>query len=117
LKLENVHREIEAIYARIGILSIHILKHLAGIGEKSLDCPEILDALNALQTGDLSEHMKIRVGDLVIVKNEVKAKVVEISVSDFGCEKYKVEFCDKRGEWTFSFDETEYVRSDLQRLL
>ncbi len=115
-KLENVHREIESIFARIGILSVHILKCLAGIGEKVLDCPEILTALNSLETGDLSEHMKVNVGDLVLVKNEVKARVVEISVSKFGCEKYRVEFCDKRGEFTFSFEETEYVRSDLRKL-
>jgi len=53
---------------------------------------------------------------MVLVRNEVKAKVVKIEVSGYGCKKYHVQFYDKRGNWSFSFQDTIFLREELQKI-
>lgn len=115
-KLNNIHKELLAIYARVAILAFHILKNLSGIGNEILKCEELLKALDSFETNEFSNSLDIQKGDLVLVRNEIKAKVIKIEVSGYGCKKYHVEFCDKRGNWNFSFQNNIFLREELQKI-
>ncbi len=115
-KLIDVHKELTAIYARTAVLAFHILKNLSGIGNGVLVCNELLQALNNFDTNKFSGFLDIQEGDLVLVRNEVKAKVIKVEVSGYGCKKYHVQFCDKRNGWSFGFQDTVFLREELQKL-
>jgi len=114
--LKNYHQEVDGLYARVVVLASNILKHLAIIGKDCIGNSDLIEAINGLETDNLPKSFLINIGDNVLVKREVKAKVAEISVSKYGCKKYKVEYTDKRGDWSWSFEQEWFLLKDLTRL-
>lgn len=113
--LKNYHQEITGLYATIYILSLNILKNIISIGEQNINDKTLIESIKGLRT-DLSDNFLIKIGDFVTVKKEVKAKVVEILVSKYGCKKYKVEYADKRGDWNMSFEQEWFLLKDLTKI-
>lgn len=113
--LKNYHQEVDGLYARIAVLASNILKHLAIIGKDCIDNTELVEAINGLETDNLPKSFLINIGDNVLVKREIKAKVTEISVSKYGCKKYKVEYTDKRGNWNWAFEQEWFLLKDLTK--
>lgn len=114
--LKNYHQEINGLYARIAVLASNILKHLALIGENCVGNNDLIGAINELKTDALPKSFLINIGDDVLVKRQVKAKVIEMSISKYGCKKYKVEYIDKRGDWSWSFEQEWFLLKDLAKL-
>lgn len=112
--LKKYHVEIEALYSKIYFLSISMLKNLVEIGEKSLD-NKIVELIYLFKN-DLPKFLQIEKGDVVLVKNSVKARVVDILMSDYGCKKYKVEYIYKKNDWSFGFDEEWFTLKDLRKV-
>lgn len=96
--LQNYHREILAIYARAAVLASNILKHLVVIGDGVISSDDIREAINGLRTDSLPQNLSLDVGDKVIVLNQMRAEIVDVSISKYGCKKYKVKYDDKRGD-------------------
>jgi hypothetical protein len=114
--LKNYHREIWAIYARAAVLASNVLKHLVIIGSDVIKNNNIKEAINGLQTDNLPQNISINVGDKVLVLKQIRAEVVEISNSAYGCKKYKVKYGDKREGWNWSFEREWFLQKDLSRL-
>jgi fumarylacetoacetate (FAA) hydrolase family protein len=47
---------------------------------------------------------------------QIKAEVVEISKSKYGCKKYKVKYDDKRGNWNFTFEREWLMLKELTKI-
>lgn len=115
--LKNYHQEIEGLYARIAVLSSSILKHLAIIGDTYISNQDIKNAIYGLKTVDLPQNYLFSVGDKVLVLKQIKAEIVEISTSKYGCKKYKVKYSDKRGDWSWAFNREWFLLKDLTKLV
>ncbi len=110
--LKHYHQEMLGLYAKIYLLTLSILKQLILIGGDKINNLELIGSIQSLKT----ETSNLNIGDIVTVKNEVKAKIIYASVSKSGCKKYRVEYIDKRGSWNFSFDEEWFLFEDLKKL-
>lgn len=115
--LKNYHQEIEALYARIAVLSSSILKHLVIIGDTCISNLDIKNAISGIKTVDLPQEYQFNVGDEVLVLKQIKAEIVEVSTSSYGCKKYKVKYSDKRGNWTWTFNREWFLLKDLTKLV
>lgn len=115
--LQSYHTVVDGLYARVFILASCILKNLATIGHDCLKDSTITEALNSLETDNLPNSFLICIGDKVLVKGKILAKVTDVSVSKYGCKKYRVEYVDKREEWTFAFDQDWFLLKDLKKLI
>lgn len=113
--LRNYHREIWAIYARAAALASNILKHLVMIGGDTITNNDITEAISGLKTDTLPQNLSLKIGDKVIVLNQIRAEIVEISTSKYGCKKYKVKYDDKRGEWSWSFEREWFLLKELTK--
>src|SRR3989344_472465 len=107
--LRNYHLEIMGLYARSAVLTSNILKYLVIIGENNINNNEIKNAINGLKTDGLPQNFVFNVGDKVLVLGQIKAEIIEISQSKYGCKKYKVKYDDKRDNWSWSFDREWFV--------
>lgn len=114
--LRNYHREIMGLYARSAILASNILKYLVVIGENNIKNNDIKNAINRLKTDGLPQNLVFNVGDNVLVLGQIKAEIIEISQSKYGCKKYKVKYDDKRGDWSWSFEREWFVIKELTKL-
>lgn len=115
--LKNYHQEIGGIYARIAVLSSSILKHLASIGDAHINNEDIKNAINGLKTVDLPHNYQFNVGDKVLVLKQIKAEIVDVTTSSYGCKKYKVKYSDKRGDWSWAFNQEWFLLKDLTKLV
>ncbi len=111
--LKNYHQETQALYGRVAILASNILKHLVTIGEDAIQDKDLVEAIKGLKTDSLPDAFTLDIGDVVLVKKQIRAKITDISVSKFGCKKYKVEYVDKRGEWSWAFEQEWFLLKDL----
>lgn len=113
--LLDYHQELDALYAQIYLFGIMILKDLVQIGEGVLEDSEILRAILELKSS-LSEEFTIELDDIVLVKNQIKAKIVDIKESSYKIKKYKVEYIEKLGDFTLSFPDEWYLLRDLRKI-
>ena len=114
--LRNYHREIWAIYARAAVLASNILKHLITIGGDTINNNDITEAISGLETDTLPQNISLKIGDKVIVLNQIRAEIVEISTSKYGCKKYKVKYEDKRGDRSWSFEREWFLLKELAKI-
>lgn len=114
--LRNYHQEIEGLYARVAVLSSSILKHLAIIGDSHISNKDIKEAINGLETVNLPQNFLFNVGDKVLVLKQIKAEIVEVSISKYGCKKYKVKYDDKRADWNWSFNREWFLLKEISKL-
>ncbi len=114
--LRNYHQEVTALYARIAVLASNILKNLVSIGEKEISNTDIKEAIKGLKTDHLPQNYTFVVGDKVLVLRQVKAEILEISHSKYGCKKYKVKYDDKRGDWNWSFGREWFLLKELTKI-
>ena len=114
--LRNYHRELMGLYARSSVLASNILKYLVIIGENQINNDEIEDAINGLKTESLPQNFVLNTGDKVLVLGQIKAEIIEISQSKYGCKKYKVKYDDKRGDWSWTFESEWFVLKELTKL-
>lgn len=115
--LRNYHREIWAIYARMAVLASNILKHLIVIGDGIISNRDILEAISGLKTDSLPQNLLLAVGDGVVVLNQIRAEIVDISVSKYGCKKYKVKYDDKQNGWSWSFEREWFLLKELSKVV
>lgn len=111
--LKYYHQEMLGLYAKMYSLTLDILKQLILIGGDKINNTELVESIKSLKT----EMFNLSIGHVVMVKNEVKAKIIDTSVSKNGCRKYKVEYIDKRDVWSFAFDEEWFLFKDLRKVL
>lgn len=114
--LKNYHREITGLYARSTVLASNILKHLVVIGEEVISNTDIREAINDLRTDSLPKNLSLNIGDKVIVLNQVRAEIIEISASKYGCKKYRVKYNDKRNDCNWSFEREWFLLKELLKL-
>lgn len=115
-EIDDVQDFMKVLYGGVYILAVYTQKNLTKIGSGVLPCQDLLDALDGIESDDFNGDLKIDIGDRVLVKRQIKAIVKNITFSTYGCAKYEVEFGDKRGDASWSFDETFYLRKDLEKL-
>lgn len=115
-KLDNPNHDLHILYGRVFLLAAPIIKNLATIGRNVLNCPDLIEAIFNLETDDLPDSLKIQKGDWVLVRGQVRAIVSEVNISQYGCEKYTVEYKDKRGDWSLQFDDTELLRHEIEKI-
>ena len=115
--LRNYHREIWAIYARAAVLASNILKYLIVIGDDTISNHDIREAISGLKTDSLPQNLLLTVGDRVVVLNQIKAEIVEVSVSKYGCKKYKVKYDDKQNGWSWSFEREWFLLKELSKIV
>lgn len=114
--LRNYHQEVTALYARVSVLASNILKNLVSIGEKQIDNTDIKEAIKGLKTDNLPQNYKFAVGDKVLVLRQIKAQILEISQSKYGCKKYKVRYDDKCGDFDWSFEREWFLLRELKKI-
>lgn len=114
--LGNYHQEIDGLYARIAVLSANILSHLVIIGEKCIRNSELVNEIKGIKLNRLPEAFSLSIGDSVLVRKAIKAEVIEISISKYGCKKYKVKYTDKRGNWNMAFEQEWFLIKDLIKI-
>jgi len=114
--LRNYHREIIGLYARSAVLASNILKYLIIIGGNNINNDDIKNAINGLKTDGLPQNFVFNVGDKVLVLGQIKAEIIEISQSKYGCRKYKVKYDDKRDNWSWSFEREWFKIKELTKL-
>ena len=114
--LRNYHREIMGLYARSAILASNILKNLVIIGKNNINNNDIKDAIDGLKTDGLPQSFIFNIGDKVLVLGQIKAEIIEIPQSKYGCKKYKVKYDDKRGDWSWSFEREWFMIRELTKL-
>lgn len=114
--LKNYHQEIDGLYARMAILSANILSNVVTISEKCIGNSELINAIKGIELDSLPEAFLLSVGDNVLVRRAIKAEVTEISVSKYGCKKYKVRYADKRGIWSMAFEQEWFLVKDLIKI-
>lgn len=114
--LSNYHQGITALYARTAILASNVLKHLAVIGEDEINDNELKEAINELKTDQISNEFVLTVGDRVMVLGQIEAVIKEVASTRFGCKKYRVEYDDKRGDWSWSFNREWFLLKDLRKV-
>lgn len=114
--LKNYHNEIIAIYGRTAVLASNILKYLIVIGDGYISNKDIIDEIKGIETDQLPPDYNFNVGDKVLVCGQVKGEIIDISLSDYGCKKYKVKFNDKRGMWDFKFEREYFLLKELTKI-
>lgn len=114
--IEDVQTFLKVLYGKVYILAVYTHKNLTKIGAGVLQCQDLIDALDGIESDDFDGDLKINVGDSVIVRKQIKAIVKNITHTQYGCAKYEVEFNDKRGAWSHSFPETVYLRKDIEKI-
>jgi len=115
-EIDDVQEFMKVLYGGVYILAVYTQKNLTKIGSGVLPCQGLLDALDGIESDDFNGDLKIDIGDSVLVKRQIKAVVKNVMFSDYGCARYEVEFNDKRGDASWSFEKTLYLRKDLQKL-
>lgn len=114
--LRNYHRELMGLYARSAVLASNILKYLVVIGGNQINNNEIKGAINGLKTDGLPKNFMFDIGDKVLVLGQIKAEIIEISQSKYGCRKYKVKYDDKRADWSWSFEREWFLLKEISKL-
>src|SRR3989344_7662897 len=114
--LKNYNQEIGGLYARVAVLASNILKHLAIIGDNYVGNNDIKEAINGLKTESLPQSFLFSVVDKVLVLKQIKAEIVEVSASKYGCKKYKVKYDDKRENWSWSFNREWFLLKEISKL-
>ena len=114
--LKNYHQEIDGLYARVAVLSSSILEHLAIIGDNYISNKDIKEAINGLKTVDFPQNYLFNMGDKVLVLKQIKAEIVEVSTSKYGCKKYKVKYENKQKDWSWSFEREWFLLKELSKL-
>ncbi len=115
-EIDDVQNFMKVLHGGIYILALYTQKNLTKIGSEVLPCKDLIGALDGIESDDFNGTLKIEIGDYVLVKRQVRASVKKITFTKYGCAKYEVQFDDKRGEWSHSFDEKVYLRKDLQKI-
>jgi hypothetical protein len=115
-EIDDVQNFMKVLHGGVYILALYTQKNLTKIGSGVLPCQDLLDTLDGIESDDFNGDLKIDIGDYVLVRRQIKAVVKNVTFSDYGCAKYEVEFHDKRGDTSWSFEETMYLRKDLEKL-
>ena len=92
------------------------MEHLAIIGDNYISNKDIKEAINGLKTVDFPQNYLFNMGDKVLVLKQIKAEIVEVSTSKYGCKKYKVKYENKQKDWSWSFEREWFLLKELSKL-